>query len=122
MGFLNPLFLLAGLAVAVPLLLHLVHRHESRRLAFPALRYLQRTERQHARQIRLRQLLLLLLRVAAILLIVAAGSRLFLRGRGSVHDPTAVVIVLDNSMSSGLVRRAVRICCESSCACSVLAA
>lgn len=103
MGFLNPLFLLAGLAVAVPLILHLVHRPDSRRVIFPALRYLQRTERQHARQIRLRQLLLLLLRVATVLLVVAAGARLFLRGRGSLHDPTAVVVVLDNSMSSGLV-------------------
>ncbi len=104
MGFLNPLFLLAGLAVAVPLFLHLVHRHETRRLPFPALRYLRRTERQHARQIRLRQLLLLLMRLAAIVLVVAAGARSFLRGRGTLHDPTALVIVLDNSMSSGLVR------------------
>ena len=103
MGFLNPLFLVAGLAVAVPLILHLVHRYESRRLPFPALRYLQRTEKQRAKQIRLRQLLLLLLRVSVILLVVAAGARAFLRGRGSVHDPTALVIVLDNSMSSGLV-------------------
>lgn len=103
MGFLNPLFLLAALSVAVPLILHLVHRPESRRLAFPALRYLQRTERQHARRIRLRQLLLLLLRVATILLVVFAGARIYLRGRGSLHDPTAVVIVLDNSMSSGVV-------------------
>jgi hypothetical protein len=104
MGFLNPLFLVAGLAVAVPLILHLVHRHETRRLPFPALRYLQRTERQHARQIRLRQLLLLLIRVATILLVVLAAARAFLRGRGAVHDPTAIVMVLDNSMSSGLVK------------------
>jgi len=104
MGFLSPVFLLAGLAVAVPLILHLFHRHDARRMAFPALRYLLRTEKEHARTIRLRQLLLLLLRMAAILLLVGAGARPFFRGGGGVHDPTAVVIVLDNSMSSGLIR------------------
>ena len=104
MGFLSPVFLLAGLAVAVPLILHLFHRHDARRVAFPALRYLLRTEKEHAHTIRLRQLLLLLLRMAAILLLVGAGTRPFLRGGGGVHDPTAAVIVLDNSMSSGLIR------------------
>ena len=47
MGALNPLFLLAGAAVAVPLFLHLFQRQEARRVAFPALRYLERTEREH---------------------------------------------------------------------------
>ena len=104
MGFLSPVFLFAGLAVAVPLILHLFHRHDAKRMVFPALRYLLRTEKEHARTIRLRQLLLLLLRVAAILLLVAAGARPFLRGGGGVHDPTATVVILDNSMSSGLIR------------------
>lgn len=103
MGALNPLFLLAGLAVAVPLYLHLFHRHRTRRMSFPALRYLERTEREHARQIRLRQILLLLVRVSVLVLLVGAGARLFFAGRGASHPPTAAVIILDNSMSSGLV-------------------
>jgi hypothetical protein len=103
MGALNPLFLLAGVAVAVPIFLHLFHRHQTRRLSFPALRYLERTEKEHARRIRLRQLLLLMARVVALLLVVGAGARLVFLGRGAAHPPTAVVIVLDNSMSSGLV-------------------
>jgi hypothetical protein len=102
-GFLAPVFLIAAGAVAVPLLLHLFHRHDSRRFSFPAIRYLLRTEKEHARRIRFRQLILLFLRIAVILLIVLAGARLFVRGSGSGHDPTAVAIVLDNSMSSGLV-------------------
>jgi len=103
MGALNPLFLLAGVAVAVPIILHLFHRHETRRFSFPALRYLERTEKEHARQIRLRQLLLLLARVAVLVLLVGAGARLIFAGMGGAHPPTAVAIVLDNSMSSGLV-------------------
>jgi len=103
MGALNPLFLLAGLATAVPIILHLFQRHETRRFRFPALRYLERTEREHAREIRLRQLLLLLTRVLALLFVTGAGARLLFAGRSDSHSPTAVVIVLDNSMSSGRV-------------------
>ena len=103
MGFLNPFFLLAAAAVAVPLFLHLFHRQETERVSFPALRYLKRTEKDHARRIRLRQLLLMLLRVAALLLLVGAGARTFLTGPTSAHPPTALAVVLDNSASSGLI-------------------
>ena len=103
MGALSPFFLMAGLAIGVPLFLHLFQRQEVRRVSFPALRYLERTEREHARRIRLRQLLLMLTRVAVVLALVGAGARLFLRGSGAAHPPTAVVLILDNSMSSGLV-------------------
>ncbi len=109
MGFLSPIFLLAGLAVAVPLILHLFHRHDAKRMVFPALQYLLRTEKEHARTIRFRQLLLLLLRITAILLLVGAGDRPFLRGGGGVHDPTATVLIVDNSMSSGLIRGGARV-------------
>jgi Aerotolerance regulator N-terminal len=102
-GALSPVFLAAAVAVGVPIFIHLFQRHETRRFSFPALRYLQRTERDHARQIKLRQLILLLVRVAVLLLIVGAGARLIFNGRGTAHPPTAVVIVIDNSMSSGLV-------------------
>jgi len=102
-GAISPLFLVAALAVGVPIFLHLFHRHEAQRISFPALRYLARTEREHARRIRSRQLLLLLLRVAIVLTLVGAGAGLFFRGRGGDHPPTALAIVLDNSMSSGYV-------------------
>ena len=103
MGFLSPVLLFAGAAVLVPLVLHLFHRHESSRVSFPALRYLLRTEREHARRIRLRQLLLLMLRAGVILLLVLAAARPFLRSAGDTHPPTALAIVLDNSLSAGRV-------------------
>ena len=109
MGALSPLFLLAAVSIGVPIYLHLFQRQETRRLSFPALRYLERTEREHARQIRFRQFLLLLFRVLALLLITGAGARLFFAGRGGAHAPTAAVIVLDNSLSSGLVVGEVRL-------------
>ena len=104
MGVLNPLWLLLGLAISVPIILHLLQRHQGPRVIFPAVRYLMRAEREHAQRIRMRQLLLLLLRIAALLLIAFAAARPFIRGGGAGHAPTAVAIVLDNSMSSGVVQ------------------
>jgi len=108
-GFLSPFLLLAAAAVGVPLLLHLFHRQEGKRISFPALRYLLRTERDHARRIKLRQLLLLLLRVGVVLLLAIAAARPFLRGGGGAHPPTALAIVVDNSMSSGRVVEGTRV-------------
>lgn len=103
MGVLNALFLAAAAFGAVPLLLHLFHRQQGARVTFPALRYLERTERDHAHRIRTRQTLLLVLRLAVVGLLVLAGARLYVRGDGSAHPPTALAIVLDNSLSSGVV-------------------
>lgn len=105
MGLLNPALLALAAAVAVPLLLHLLQRHQGPRVVFPALRYLRRAETEHARRIRLRQLLLMLLRVAVLVLIAGAAARPYLRAAGAAHQPTAVVIVLDNSMSTSVVMR-----------------
>ncbi|HEX9108326.1 MAG TPA: BatA domain-containing protein, partial [Longimicrobiales bacterium] len=103
MGFLSPLLLVIAAALAVPVLLHLFQRHQGPRMVFPALRYLRRAEKESARRIKLRQLLLLALRVAAVLLVAMAAARPFVRAGGIGHEPTAAVIVLDNSLSTGLV-------------------
>lgn len=103
MGFLDPLFLVAGTAVLVPIILHLFHRQESKIFTFPAIRYLLRTEREHARQIRTQQLLLLLLRTAIVVVAVMLGARIHFPGRGGSHDPTALALVIDNSMSTTIV-------------------
>ena len=103
MGLLAPLALVLAAAVAVPIILHLFQRHQGPRLVFPALRYLRRAEREHARRIKFRQLLLLALRVLALLLLAFAAARPFFRRGGAAHAPSAVVIVLDNSASSGTV-------------------
>ncbi len=109
MGLLTPSLLLLGLAAAVPIVLHLFQRHQGPRIIFPALRYLRRAEKESARQIKLRQLLLMLLRIAAIVLVAVAAARPFARRGGAGHEPTAVAIVLDNSMSTGVVVRERRV-------------
>lgn len=103
-GFLHPWLLAALPAVALPLVLHLLARREPPTVSFPATRYLQSATAEHQRRLRLRHWLLLLLRMLIILALVlaAAGPTLPLRQIPG-HAPSALVIVLDNSASSGAV-------------------
>lgn len=100
MSFLAPLWLGLAAAVAVPLLLHLRQRPLTRRLDFPAVRWLRRAEREHERELKLRNLLLMLLRTAIVLLLAAAAARPLGPGTAGSHAPTALAIVLDNSLST----------------------
>jgi hypothetical protein len=91
---------LAALAV-VPLVLHLRRRETSRRVAFPALRYLSRAEDASARSLRTRDFLLLAVRIGLVLALVGAAAGLLLgRGAARDHHPTDVALVIDNSGST----------------------
>lgn len=103
MSFLAPLYLLLGGAIAVPLLIHLMRRRIGARIDFPAARYLLRAEREHSRTLRIRNLLLMLLRVLALLALAVAAARPVARWLGAGHAPTALAIVVDNSLSSSVV-------------------
>ncbi len=79
MGFLTPLFL-AGLAgLAVPVIIHLIQRERKTVVEFPSLMFLRRIPYQSVRRRNIRNWPLLLLRLAALALIVAAFARPFLR-------------------------------------------
>jgi len=104
--FLHPLVLLGLAAAAIPALLHLLERRVPPEAEFPPLRYLSEAERQSARRLKLRHLLLLVLRTALIAVLVLAAARPLVPSRGGgslVHEPTALAVILDNSPSSGLV-------------------
>src|SRR3989442_3464300 len=72
---LHPLALVGLAAAAIPALLHLLERRVPPEAEFPPLRYLSEAERQSARRLKLRHLLLLMLRTLLILLIVLAAAR-----------------------------------------------
>lgn len=105
MSFLTPLFLLALAGLAVPVIIHLIQRERKNVVQFPSLMFLQRIPYQSVQRRRIRNWPLLLLRLAALALIVAAFARPFFRrpalaaaGAGGAHE---VVILLDTSYSMG---------------------
>ena len=103
-AFLQPFALVALVAATIPTLLHLLGRRLPPTIVFPAVRYLTATEREHSRRLRFRNLLLLFLRTAAIVFLVLAAARPVTEfGSGETHPPTALALVVDNSLSSGVV-------------------
>ena len=100
--FLQPAFLLAGLAAGVPILIHLINRHRALVHRFPALRFLLMADRRTARKFRLYQLLLLALRVLAILLLALLLSQPRWGDEASAAlalPPQATAVLVDNSLS-----------------------
>ena len=105
MTFAAPLFLLAALAAAIPIVLHLMNRRRGKEMPFPTLRFLQVSVRKTRRRKRIQDILLMLLRAAVLLLVAAGLARPTLVGLGSFWGGanSAVVIVLDNSTSMGRI-------------------
>lgn len=105
MSFLTPLFLLAGAAVAIPIFVHLIQRERKQVIQFPSLMFVQRIPYQSVRRRRIRHWALLVMRCAAVLMIVAAFARPFLRqdtvAAAAGGGRRELVVLLDHSASMG---------------------
>lgn len=102
--FANPAFLLAILGCAVPVLIHLIWKRKLTALPYPTLRFLRQAGERLSTRRKLRELILLALRVAAVLLVALALARPGLRvaAGGSLGATSDVVLVIDTSASMRL--------------------
>jgi len=104
-SFVTPLFLWAGVAAAIPLVLHLLQKRRIVRVPFSTIRFLKLADRQSSRRIRMEHFILWLLRTLLILLLVLAFAMPMLRtkGFGSFlgRAQRDVAIVIDTSYSMG---------------------
>ena len=98
MSFLSPLFLLGAAAVAIPIAIHLFYRKVEPVIEFSAMRYLRRAPVEQSKRRRLREILLLALRVSALLLLALAFARPYL-SEASVVTASATMILIDTSAS-----------------------
>jgi len=96
MAFLYPAFLIGALAIAIPIVLHLLRRDVAPEMPFTAVRLLRRSPVERAERRRLRDLLLLLARVTALLLLAAAFARPYVR---SAIPERVRVVAVDRSYS-----------------------
>lgn len=103
MSFLYPLFLIAGLSLAVPILIHLFNFRKYKKVLFPDIRFLRELQEQTKKQSKLRHLLILLARLGLLsCLVLAFAQPFFEKDRDSVTaGPKALSIYLDNSFSMG---------------------
>src|SRR5439155_191071 len=105
MSFLAPAFFVGLAALAIPVIIHLIQRERKTIVEFPSLMFLRRIPYQSVRRRRIHNWLLLLIRSAAVVLIVAAFARPFFhQGALAVGVPAGardVVVLLDRSASMG---------------------
>lgn len=97
-AFLSPLFLAGALAAAIPIVLHLLKREPEARVLFSAVHLLQHAPVEHSSRRRLRELLLLAMRIGALLLLAFAFARPFFTS-GVVGTGATTVVALDTSLS-----------------------
>jgi hypothetical protein len=97
MAFLAPLFLAGAVAAAIPIAIHLFHRRTAPVIEFAAMRYLKGAPVEQSHRRRLRELLLLALRVAALMLLAFAFARPFFEA--ATAGASATVVLIDTSAS-----------------------
>lgn len=95
---------LLWLSLLIPVILHLVHRRKAKIMPFSTLRFLQLIDQRVARRQRLKELLLLALRILLLAAMVGALEKLPL-SVGESSLPTTAVILLDNTASMQAVRQ-----------------
>jgi len=113
MSFISPWFLFGLLGIAIPVYLHLYYRKTPVRKEFPSLRLIKLSVEYVARRRKMRNLLLLALRVLAIILVVMTMARPFIGQSASAGassaTPAAFVVLLDNSMSMGSIHQGISV-------------
>lgn len=103
MSFLAPLFLLGGLALAGPVIFHLIRRMTRERRAFSSLMFLQSSPPRLARRNRIEHWLLLLLRCLALALLAIGFARPFFKqaplADATGAQPKRMIVLVDVSAS-----------------------
>jgi hypothetical protein len=105
MSFLAPVLLAGLVAIAIPILLHLVQRERTRIVPFPSLMFLRKIPYESVRRRAIRDWPLLVLRALALALVAIAFARPFLPGSAGRASAAGggreVVVLLDRSYSMG---------------------
>ena len=107
MTFLNPAILIGLAAASIPILIHLLNLRKLKKIEFSTLNFLKELQKNKIRRVRLKQWLLLALRVLIILMIVTAFARPTLEGVSiggtTSAAKTTAVFILDDTFSMSVI-------------------
>jgi hypothetical protein len=99
LGLVNVGFLAATLAVAVPVLIHLLFRRRARVVEIGTLRFLRIVVQDNAHRRKLRRWLLLALRVVGVLLLALVFARPYWSQTGGSSQNQELIVLIDQSAS-----------------------
>ncbi|MFU8860507.1 MAG: BatA domain-containing protein [Cyclonatronaceae bacterium] len=107
MSFLNPFLFISLIAVAIPVLIHLINLRRPNKLAYSTVFFLKELQKSTIRNLKLKRLLLLLLRTLAVVFMATALARPLLTPSFPVYSvsgsPVLIGILIDNGPSMGQI-------------------
>lgn len=107
MIFLNPAILFGLLAASIPVIIHLFNLRKLKKIEFSTLTFLKELQKNKIRKIKLKQWILLVLRVLIILFVVMAFARPALQsmqiGGTTSAAKTTSIFILDDTFSMSVV-------------------
>ena len=107
MVFLNPAVLFGLLAASIPVLIHLFNLRKLKKIEFSTLAFLKELQKNKIRKIKLKQWLLLALRVLIILFLITAFARPTIEGVAiggtTSAAKTTAIFILDDTYSMSVV-------------------
>ena len=103
MRFVNPLFLIALVGVAIPIIVHLFHFRRYKKVYFSNVALLREMQEETKRQSNLRRLLILAARILAVVFLVLAFAQPYIPNKltQKTEQTAYVSVFLDNSFSMG---------------------
>lgn len=103
MQFVNPLFLIALSAVAIPIIVHLFHFRRYKKVYFSNVAALRKMQQETRKQSTLRQLLILAARILAVVFLVLAFAQPFIPNKNAQRQSgdAFISVYIDNSFSMG---------------------
>lgn len=101
--FLNSLLLYGTALGSIPIIIHLLNKRRFRPVTWAAMEFLINAIQKNARRLQLRDIILMLIRTAAIVCLAMALSRPAISAKGFLGSgiKTGAIILIDNSMSMG---------------------
>lgn len=102
MQFLNPFILFGLVASSIPLIIHLINKRKQKKIEFSTLKFIKELQNTRIRNVKLRQIILLILRTLLISFIVLAFARPTINNSipGFVSYSSANTgVIIDNSFS-----------------------
>lgn len=102
MSFLYPLFLVAGISLAIPILIHLFNLRKYKTVFFPHTRFLKNIQLNSRKQSQVRYKALLAMRLLFLALLITAFAQPFFPNANRMNQADRTqIIYIDNSYSMG---------------------
>ncbi|MCH8568457.1 MAG: BatA domain-containing protein [Balneolales bacterium] len=106
MSFLTPLYLLGALAIAIPVIIHLINIRRPNKQVFSTLYFFKQLQKSSIKRLKLKRRILLAIRIAAILLLAIALARPMISPGSSFNFTSGSVLYLvlfDNGPTMGVL-------------------